>query len=221
MGLFSIAARIAIRSKSFDLAKFRELRTPEEALKYASENLESLGSGSSRQAFVFSSGKVLKVAIPFRGGTQAGVDQNRAEVEAFTNPKLRPITTRIFDYDPEFSWIISEIVRPLSAPEFESLAGASLEEFVLHAQSIQAGHRSVEKALKSMGPKADRGLLEGIVSLLKNGQAYTDLETEDHWGKAADGSIVVLDYGLTNEGYHKNYHDSYDDEGDSGESWDS
>jgi hypothetical protein len=80
MDLFHIAARIASvpieayrhKSGKFDLSKFKGL-DPSEMFEYAKSTLEEIGRGSSRAAFVLSSGKVLKIAVHQVGGDDEGL----------------------------------------------------------------------------------------------------------------------------------------------------
>lgn len=51
--------------------------------------------------------RVLKIAL-----NKQGIAQNEAEINIFTNPITKPIVAKVYDYDPNFLWIISELVRP-------------------------------------------------------------------------------------------------------------
>lgn len=102
-------------SRPFDINIFKSLRSAYEAAEYADERLEELGTGSSRKVFLLSSGKVLKIAY---GKQNAGKAQNQEEVNVFTNPKSRPVVAKVFDYDPSFRWIISELVKPLGDGDY-------------------------------------------------------------------------------------------------------
>jgi len=81
---------------------------------YAKKFLPELGRGSSRVAFALSSSKVLKVAL-----NPAGISQNQAELEIFTHNKDNSLVTRIFDYSPDYKWLISELVKEIQWEEFE------------------------------------------------------------------------------------------------------
>lgn len=116
----------AVRLGKFSLNHFRFLSTLEEVNDYPNGKLQFLGHGSSRNTWVFSSGKVLKAAY-----NDKGLAQNVQELEISRMPDVSDIVTKIFDYDRDGSkWLISEIVRPLSGfQEFESLAGISFPAF--------------------------------------------------------------------------------------------
>ena len=97
-------------NKHFDIREFRKLFSEKQAYEYAMARLQFLGKGSSRAVFLYDSGKVLKIAYGMRS---AGKAQNKAEVDVFSNPLAKPVVAKVFDYDRDFHWIISELVKPL------------------------------------------------------------------------------------------------------------
>jgi len=229
MDLLRIAARVAIRNlpydeetgkkpPKFDVKEFKAITVPSQIVDYAMERLKPIGEGSSRTAFEYSSGKVLKIAKSFRGGgnSKAGVAQNKAEVDAYTNPRIKPITTKIFEYDTNFNWIISELVRPATSSEFKSYVGCPPYEAISLAEEL---NRRGEMDLEDFDDKPNTEFIESVASLLKEGTMGADLEVVDHWGKTSDGRIVVLDYGFTQEVFNdfygpsefKNYDFNYSD----------
>ncbi len=216
MNILRIAARVAIRSKTFNLAEFKNLESAKDKLDYANKHLKRIGVGSSRAVFEYSSSKVLKVANHFRGsGTQeAGIAQNKAEIDAYTNPKLKPVTTKIFDYDPNFHWIISEAVRGLvSQSEFKKYSGINSSLLLDYLQELENGETSVDEIFedaKDQKIRINKEFFEGVLSLIDNGILAADIARPDHWGKTSDGRIVILDYGFDRE-VEKIYYPSEED----------
>lgn len=101
-----------------------EMWAQERRVEYAKKHLKRLGRGGSRIAFLLSNRFVLKLADP--GNYNFGKEQNQVEVDVFTNPKIGPIVTKVFDSDPKYNWIVAELVRPLkSGHEFDELTGMS------------------------------------------------------------------------------------------------
>lgn len=128
--------------RGFNLNKFKKFDDPFDRIKYAKDNLPLLGVGTSRSVFALSGDKVLKIAgdyeiakyvynkhyfygnvdendralkrnkEEFNISFNKGLAQNQEEVSTFTNPKLKPITTEIYDAAGDYSWIISEIAKP-------------------------------------------------------------------------------------------------------------
>lgn len=148
-------------------------------------NGDKLGEGSSRVVYTIDSSKVLKQAI-----NEKGVAQNEAEVKAFTNPKVKPIIAQIYDADDNYEWVVSEIVRPMgSVDEFEKLTGVEFEE--LTDIAWLASKNKMENG-------ADDPFVEAVIGLVhEEGTLSADMEDVEHWGKTADGRVVLLDYGYT------------------------
>lgn len=115
--------------RGFNFKKFKSISDPRLRIQYAEKHLPKLGEGSSRTAFGFKSGKVLKIAGSFiesrtaegflspedpvfKESVEKGLAQNEAEVEIFTNPKLKPVVVPIVDFDHQnYSWVIAEAVK--------------------------------------------------------------------------------------------------------------
>jgi hypothetical protein len=93
-------------------------------IEYAKSVLPKIGEGSSRITFALSGGKVLKIAK-----NQAGLGQNETEVSVYTNSRNTQFITKIFDFAPDYKWIISELVKPISEDKFEQLTKLSADEF--------------------------------------------------------------------------------------------
>lgn len=181
--------------KPFSFREFKDLFDPEypysptQFLVYAQKRLPLLGSGTARETFRLSSTKVLKIAK----NSSFGREQNRVEVDTFTNPSLKPITTRIFNFHDDYLWLISELVRPIESwEEFESLTGVHEDVFIesMERESILPNER--------LSPEGRR-FLESAITLVKSGLFVADLTTVDHWGKTADGRVVILDYGFNDD----------------------
>lgn len=81
-------------------------------IAYAQKHLPLLGKGSSRITFALNSGKVLKIAL-----NRAGFGQNQAELDVFTHSKDNTLVTKIFDFAPDFKWLVSEIVKEFETEE--------------------------------------------------------------------------------------------------------
>lgn len=174
----------------FKLNEFKKLQTLDEMLTYAHKNLEKLGFGSSRSVFRLTGTRVLKMANSMTKGTA----QNKAELDVFTNPVTAPIITKIYDYDPKYRWLVSEVVKPFShqnQDEFQALTGIPWESFkeLIQDRRIPSDWDLDEQQI---------ALVKGTFSLMTDNQLVLgDLNVIDHWGKTADGRVVVLDYGFT------------------------
>lgn len=215
----------SLPSTKFNWNEFKKLKS--EHLRYARKTLKLLGEGSSRRTYLFSSHKVLKIAK-----NDAGRAQNKTEVEVFTNPQVKDITTKIFEYDDNYQWILSELVKPVGEYGlsewlgFTSLPTSDLLYIILpykydYPKNTQVtGVDLINKLIKDKhGEKSDvfksqiyHKLVKFIRQLSKFVEAtnmhYADLYVDDHYGFAPDGRLVVLDYGLSENTYDSYYADS-------------
>lgn len=182
-----------------------------------------IGSSRSRKVYALSTSKALKISIERRG-----VAQTEAEVSIWTNPSTQEVAAQIFDFDPDYMWSVMEIVKTFKHPrhykkslEYELgipnsySATFTIEDIVVallsdrsdglpeniteqlggmpRGEAIELRSR-IERYLEDPHPFVNK-----IVDLVKN----NDLETGDihsgHFGKTADGRIVLIDYGFTED----------------------
>lgn len=180
---------------NFDLEEFKSL--PSEAIMraYAMNYLEPLGQGSSRIAFVLSGNrqKVLKIAL-----NEKGLAQNKAELEVYTDPATADMAAKIYDTDENNRWIIADIVRPLTNPmEFKKLTGSDWDQFVQDMMSsVSQAARRRNMKLRDDAPEFTKKVYR-MAEKGGNKLRQGDLTVLDHWGKTADGRVVILDYGFT------------------------
>lgn len=193
LSLLRSLIREAIRTlpgaEKFNMRKFSSLDDVSDMLKYARERLQPLGQeGSSRRAFLLSSGHVLKISL-----NNKGIEQSRHESKMSKELKSKMIT-KVREHDPMFRWIVSELVRPVSSPsEFESLSGMPWTDF---KDGIRALGFPDRPALQFK----EREFLDGAIELISSGSLhYGDLLSLDHWGVTTDRNLVLLDYGTSKQ----------------------
>ena len=182
------------RKKHLDLDAYKKLDGDERGI-WLRRNATNFGTGSARAVYLIDSSKVLKHAMNAKG-----IAQNQAELEAYTNPKVKPIVAQIYDYDNNFKWLISELVKPMqSFAEFEELSGVDFPWFRNQLWSIQDKTIAPETFEKSP-------MLRQVASLIKHEKSMVaDMQEMEHWGKTSDGRLVLLDYGY-NTGVAKKYY---------------
>lgn len=177
----------------FDLKQFKSLEHVKHLNLYAETYLEKIGRGSSRAAYVFSSRYVLKIAV-----NNKGIAQNEAEVDAYTNPQSKPVIAKIYDFDPDYKWLMSELVRPLdNETEFEKFTGIDFEVFMGQVYDLINKEINPEKCSKLAAATTH--------TMLHNNILTYDIDRFDHWGATPDGRVVILDYGYT-EGVFKSHY---------------
>jgi len=180
----------------FNLKAFKEITDPEKQIRYASAFLESLGVGSSRQAFLLSSRYALKIAL-----NKEGLAQNKGEIEVYSNPSAKPLVAKIYDAADNDTWLVSDLVKPITdTGEFEKLAGTdwgTFRECMIKANETQ----EVDKRWPDLVKKVADVMLK---TQLKVGDLVGQGKMS-HWGKTPDGRVVLLDYGVTKQVWNAHY----------------
>jgi len=160
--------------RGFNLKKFSSITNSVDRYKYLKNLLPEIGQGSSRVVFGIGKGKVIKLAGSFtlinylekkgdlitaedksaiesrlEASYKKGIAQNQEEVDIFTNPKIKPITTKIFDYSNDFTWLIAEAVREVKLTEFEKVAQVPIKVFenIIYTKSISPNLKDSLKEL--------------------------------------------------------------------------
>lgn len=110
--------------------EFARTKKTHPEIEYAKKFLPEIGSGSSRKVFAMSGGKALKIAM-----NNAGLEQNKAEVELFKKTNGHELITKVFEAAPDYKWIVSEIVKPISETKFQEITGLS-NYFIAHIPRI-------------------------------------------------------------------------------------
>ena len=194
----------------FDFKKFKQIHDEGDRFAFALENLDLLGEGGSRTVFLLSPRFALKVAQSDRGKSQ-----NATEAAISADPKFGQVLARVHQHAPDFSWVVSDLVRPLtSEKEFENLFGMPFEEFVHVIEGGDyhkwVGNPNWKVTSGSIYPnKGDEtigtyGLINTLRTLIKSKKLHTpELNFLEHWGKTGDGRIVILDYGVDVENWKK------------------
>lgn len=195
-----------------DLTKFPSF---EDRMEWVEKNLRFLGQGSSRSAYILDSKRVLKLAINHKG-----IAQNETEIEVATDPKQKQIYAKIFQYDPKYKWLVSELVRELnSQDEFHQLTGVEWRYFenIVEMSFGLKGSRNwqeyvylIRNHLKYYEGFTDNEAEEYIEKLISNKWFFNAMESLknssllggdiaiiEHWGKTPDQRVVLLDYGYT------------------------
>jgi cytidyltransferase-like protein len=159
--------------RNFSMSQFKRMPSMEEKLAYADNILPLLGAGSSRTAYALGSNKVLKIAgnsgiakvkkaqpgklkavNAFMKTVEAGKAQNKAETETYTHPKIKLITTKIYDFGEDFSWLVTELVKPLSSIYKEgqfikTLTGIPINDSYFMTYINDENEVGIEKAIQN------------------------------------------------------------------------
>lgn len=106
-----VAARYLLSRRGFSLVELRS-KHGGEIHDYLGSRFKIIGEGRTRVTYQVTSSKVVKVAR-----NKAGIQGNQIEVSA-SESRFAPM---VWDYDPEFEWVISERVLPVTDSMVDSI----------------------------------------------------------------------------------------------------
>lgn len=225
---FEINTLLKEIKNKFNLNYFISIKDIEQQIDYLDENLTQLGKGSSRFVYLLNNQTVIKIINP--SNLSAALAQNKTEVLLSQNNKINSILTKIYKWADDYSWVIAELVTPLKSPEeFEKLTGVSASSFTYiisdieednfdlkntiiryeeelkdYTPSMKSYYEAIKNAIKLI--KTDNKFIKTVILLIKETSLLPeDVTLYEHWGKTADGKIVLFDYGLTKH-IHKKYY---------------
>lgn len=177
--------------------EFNSLKSFRDKRQYCYNHLTERGVGTARITFLFSEGKVLKLAK-----NKKGIAQNKAESKLYkiVDNTHQSLLATIYDSSPSGDWIIMEKISKVNPTEFKKYFGVSLREYIrivnedMYEGKKYQGNRRVMKMIDLMHN------MEEVY-----GYAIGDMGRLSSYGKRADGSIVVSDYGLSDNVYDEHY----------------
>lgn len=197
------------RDIKFSLEKLSSIDNLSVADAYANMFLEFLGAGSSRIVYALSPNQVLKIAR-----NEAGIDQNAAEMDVYTNPQSKPLAAKVHDYDTDFKWIIADAVRPLrSGKEWYIRKGVGSKEEALKNFQDYSGmewqdfNKQLNLYFRNKKSEVKLSPFSKMVIdfMNQNNLLVGDITNLEHWGMTPDRRVVLLDYGFTEGVYDTHY----------------
>jgi hypothetical protein len=111
--------------ETFSLQRLSSITNFRDRLNYCKQELgPSIGGGSSRVVFQIDDEKVLKLAK-----NKKGLAQNEAEGKPEYVKDGYSMFPKKFEYDENYSWIVSEYVLPAKEQDFQQVLGMTSKEF--------------------------------------------------------------------------------------------
>lgn len=186
--------------RGFSMKTFNRWESTADKLNYAAEKLPKLGSGSARSVFGLGSGKVLKIAR-----TKYATRQNENEVEAYTSGRYKDLLAKIYDFDKNYVWLVSEGVKVIIDNADLMTKFTIPEVFLEDIETFFDQDKEFEESVKFAlfrNPQVtaedltelDKELVHKLWKALKLGM--DDINRFDHWGLTTNGRLVIVDYGL-------------------------
>lgn len=195
---------------SFNMEEFKKLTSFNQRIQYCQQHLQRVSSGSSRIVYKIDDEKALKLAK-----NKKGLDQNLAEIDFGTEIYLEGIVAKIFEYDEDGLWVEMELARKMTPSEFKRISGFEFNDFAAALHNYHHGRTNFRNSYKI---KVDQAIVDqmweddfvyGIFQYLGNYDVPAgDLEKLNTYGivkRDGQDTIVLIDYGLTNEVYNTHY----------------
>ena len=194
----------------FSLEELSAIQSFRGRFNYCTQHLgKHIGKGSSRATFQIDDEKVLKLAW-----NNKGLAQNIEEVQTY-NASIFP---KVYDYDENGKWIISEFVLPAKSEDFKHCFGMSFQQFasfILACANYRFGKRywgtmSEDEWLSYL--ESNKNLSEFDEYIGDHGsQSFTpagDMTRLCNYGltqRNDEACIVLLDSGLSEEVWNTYY----------------
>lgn len=196
----------------FSFEEFSLCESYSDKIGYAEKHLEFLGSGSSRHVFALNDEKVLKVALD-----ENGIIQNNVE-KFYCDTKWERLS-KVFDYDDDFMWIISEKTMPVDEVDFERISGISIDDLYVHLYHHRAGIPFLDDSNIDFIPKCimnsyeirrktkDLPIIKEIIGKSEEmGFNTADIPRIEHWGLRKSENehyLVIMDCGRFDKRFRK------------------
>jgi hypothetical protein len=195
---------------SFSMEQFKQLKSFNQRIQYCEQHLQRISSGSSRIVYRIDDEKVLKLAK-----NKKGLAQNKAEVEYGTEIYLEGIVANIFEYDEDGLWVEMELARKITESEFKRISGFEFKDFAAALNNYHHERTNYRNGYKmKVDPEIVAQMWEdefvyGIFQYLGNYDVpvgdLTRLSTYGIVKRDGQDTIVLIDYGLTEDVYNTHY----------------
>ena len=178
-------------------------------IKYASQYLPRIGSGTGRIVYDIDGEKVLKLAKNSKGIAQNKVERNSGYYRDTHN-----IVAIVFDSAEDESWLISEKAKKVNEARIKELTGIpSLNDLYYYVRNFNSsihGRGNISKQNPEMVEELNENeFAQELTEFIANySQQLGDYGRPSTYGEVLrDGQpiIVLIDYGLNDEVYDTHY----------------
>ena len=191
------------------LPEFLKIKSFAGKMKYASQYLPRIGSGSGRIVYDIDGQKVLKLAKNAKG-----IAQNEVEAGAGYYRDTQDIVTIVFDSAENDEWLISEKAKKVNEKRIVQLTGipslTALYSYLKNFYDENHGRRSfmhIEPEVKEQ--LNENEFAQDLMNFIGNyNQSPGDYGRPSTYGEVLrDGqpTIVLTDYGFTDDVYNTHY----------------
>lgn len=191
------------------LGDFLNIKSFAGRMKYASQYLTRIGSGSGRIVYDIDGERVLKLAK-----NPKGVAQNEAEANAGRYDDTHSIVTKVFEEADDSTWLISEKGKKVTERRIKELTGIpNLNDVYHYLRNFHDANNGRRTNFKLDDNTYEILIENEFVQELENfmanySQSPGDFGRPSSYGEVLrDGqpTIVLTDYGLNDEVYDTHY----------------
>lgn len=196
-------------TSTFNVEDLKNIKSYKGRIFYLKNKLQLLGQGSSRIVFKIDNQKVIKVAK-----NSKGIGQNFLEAEIGQDNFFIEVVAKVYDYDLDFVWIISEYASKFSEAEFKKIEGYDFKTFGLYLTSEKYGHNWEQQVTPEehdafIYPKSPNSFATNIKQLMRDyNMPVGDLVVKSSYGistKNRECAVILIDYGIDEDVYKSYY----------------
>lgn len=189
--------------QSFNLEQFKQLQSFKQRVAYCDQNLEKLGSGSSRIVYKVDDKMVMKLAKNAKG-----LAQNEVEASQGQGYYMKGLVAEVYAYHEDYLWLESEFCKKITKKTFASIVGVTFEQFCSVLNYIYFDNNP-RKGFKRSKPDFNWDDNEFITNMVDYMVGYDtpvgDLCKISSYGVNSKGDVVMTDYGLTDDVFQEHY----------------
>lgn len=195
---------------SWNVEEFKKLNSFNKRVQYCESNLTRISSGSSRIVYKIDDTKVLKLAK-----NKKGLAQNETEIMYSQDYMMDDIVAQIFNYEENGLWLEMELARKVTPALFQNIVGISFNDYVDGVNYQDANLRPKKQYYKPTKPENiddmwENDFISRIFDLMGSYDNFiagdlTKLSTYGVVKRDGQDSIVLIDYGLTDDVFNLHY----------------
>lgn len=193
---------------SFDMEHFKSLRKYSERVRYCDQHLKKISSGSARIVYIIDNEKVLKLAK-----NEKGVAQCEVEIQWGNDSYFGGILAKTLDSHPDGLWVEMELARKVKKGDFKTLAGFNFDDLNTYLRNVEQENKG-RKSIFGIDPEVKETMEQNefvteLVDLMNSMDAPAgDMTRLNSYGlvkRNGHDTIVLIDFGLTNDVYSDYY----------------
>jgi len=199
---------------SFDKEVFYGLRSFAERIRYCSQHLEKIAAGTGRVVFKVDDKTALKLAK-----NPKGIAQNAQEAQLGADNYISDIVANVFNSDNDDKWIESELATKVKPNRFKELVGVDIDtagKYLMQREKEEERRSRSMSGYNFMDTKSElytqlheNEFLQRVVELMFNYNIkagdFSKLNSYGEVNREGHPTIVVVDYGLSDEVYQTHY----------------